>query len=544
MVLTALLTIGGCQIAPVTEEISEEPEIMQEAGLTEPETTQSFETTEPESGSPDTDDSGRGAGEAGTEEVAAETEPEETAEPEAEESTAVTDNEGKTPFEAHGRLSVVGTQLTDENGDPYQLVGVSSAGLAWYPEYVNEDAFRSLRDDWNANAIRLAMYTAENGGYCVGDDAHRQKMYDLVCKGIDAATDLGMYVIADWHILSDNDPTTYRSMAEDFFKKLSKKYKDNDNVIYELCNEPNGGTDWATIKAYAEDIIPIIRANDPDAIIIVGTPTWSQDVDKAAADPITDYDNIMYVLHFYADTHSFLRDRLKQAIKAGLPVFVSEYGICDASGNGRNNISEGNKWVDTMDEYGVSYMIWNLSNKNEAAALISSSCSKTSGWSYSDLSESGKWAYDMMNARRGVVHTADSNDYAQSSEASSSGSNSSGGSVVNEGASQSISGGGELSAAVSASNSWTGENGNYVQYGVNISNGTGSQIDSWTVKITFSTNIQLDQAWCCKTSVSGNTLTVTPESYNGSLASGASTGDVGLIVYASGSYTITSVEVN
>lgn len=301
-----------------------------------------------------------------------------------------------TPYSQHGRLSVNGTTLTDEHGAVFQLQGVSTHGIGWFPQYVNEDTFAEL-EDWGANAVRLAMYTAE-GGYCEGGDANKDKLKNLIDTGVQAATNLGMYVIMDWHVLNDHDPWTYADEAEKFFAEMSEKYKDYGNVIYEICNEPNSGPDWSSVKSYAEKIIPVIRENAPDAIIIVGTPTWSQDVDKAAADPITDYDNIMYALHFYADTHrDYLRDRMKKAIDSGLPVIVSEFGICDASGNGGNNYDEGNKWIEAMDDYNVSYFIWNLSNKTETSALISSSCSKLSGFADSELSDSGRWYKEVLS---------------------------------------------------------------------------------------------------------------------------------------------------
>ncbi len=301
-----------------------------------------------------------------------------------------------TPYAQHGRLSVNGTALTDEHGAAYQLQGVSTHGIGWFPQYVNEDTFAELKS-WGVNAVRLAMYTAE-GGYCEGGDANKDNLKALIDKGVQAATDLGMYVIIDWHVLNDHDPWTYADEAEKFFAEMSQKYKDYGNVIYEICNEPNSGPDWSSVKAYAEKIIPVIRENAPDAVIIVGTPTWSQDVDKAAADPITGYDNIMYALHFYADTHrDYLRDRMKSAIDAGLPVIVSEFGICDASGNGGNNYDEGNKWIEAMDNCNVSYFIWNLSNKAETSALISSGCDKLSGFADSELSDSGRWYKELLS---------------------------------------------------------------------------------------------------------------------------------------------------
>jgi endoglucanase len=304
--------------------------------------------------------------------------------------------ESGTPLENHGKLSVSGTDIVDENGDKYQLKGLSTHGIAWFPEYVNKDAFQSFRDDWNANLIRLAMYTDEYGGYCNGGD--KENLKQLIDTGVQSATELGMYVIIDWHILNDLTPVKYQSEAESFFAEMSAKYKDYDNVIYEICNEPNGGTSWSEIKGYAEDIIPIIRENDSDAIIIVGTPNWSQDVDIVADDPITGYDNIMYAIHFYAATHTdSIRSKVKTAHEKGLPVFVSEFSICDASGNGSIDYDQADLWFDLIGDYNLSYAAWNISNKDETSSVIKSTCTKTSGWSDDDLSDTGIWIKEQMS---------------------------------------------------------------------------------------------------------------------------------------------------
>lgn len=308
--------------------------------------------------------------------------------------------ESGTPVSNHGALSVKGTDLVDQNGKIYQLKGVSTHGLAWFPEYVNKDAFQSIRDDWGGNVIRLAMYSDENGGYCSGGDQAALKQ--LVESGVDAATELGMYVIIDWHVLGEQDPLRHKDEAKQFFDEMSKKYASYDNVLYEICNEPNGGATWSgNVRPYAEAVIPVIRANDKDAVIIVGTPTWSQDVDVVANDvishPIPDAGNVMYALHFYAATHTdSLRNKLTTARNQGLPIFISECSICDASGNGGNDYNQAEKWFDLINDNQLSYCCWSLCNKDETSALISSGCSKTSGWSESDLSETGKWIRKKM----------------------------------------------------------------------------------------------------------------------------------------------------
>lgn len=264
---------------------------------------------------------------------------------------------------------------------------MSTHGLAWFPDYVNYDTFKFLRDDWNTNCIRLAMYTYENGGYC--SDGDKQWLKSLVNSGVDYATQLGMYVIIDWHVLGEQNPLRFKDEAKKFFDEMSKKYAGHNNVLYEICNEPNN-TGWGDIKTYANEIIPVIRANDPDSVIIVGTPTWSQEIDKAASSPLQ-FDNLMYTLHFYADTHTdWLRDRMEKCIKGGLPVFISEFGMCDASGNGNVNEWQSEQWKGLIDKYNVSYMCWNLANKNESSSILRSGCTKLYGWTDSDLSAQGK----------------------------------------------------------------------------------------------------------------------------------------------------------
>lgn len=294
-----------------------------------------------------------------------------------------------------GPLHVEGTQLMSANGQPVQLRGVSTHGLSWFPEYVNQDLFDELRTDWNANVVRLALYTAEYNGYNTGGD--QAQLRQLVLDGVEYARNADLYAVVDWHTLSDGDPNAYVDAAIAYFDEMSRTLAGADNVLYEICNEPNGGTSWASVKAYAERVIPVIRANDPDAVVLVGTPEWSQRLDEAAADPLA-FENVMYTLHFYAATHQQdLRDVLASAVSGGLPVFVSEFGICDASGNGAIDIASADAWVALMDQLDVSYICWNLSNKDEASALIHPSIAKTSGFAEDDLSAEGQWLFEVLH---------------------------------------------------------------------------------------------------------------------------------------------------
>lgn len=287
-----------------------------------------------------------------------------------------------------GRLHVEGTSIVDSSGSRVQLRGVSTHGLAWFPQYVNYEAFQTLRDDWGANVVRLAMYTAEYGGYCSGGD--REALKSLVDAGVSYATQLGMYVIIDWHILSDGNPYQHKDEAVAFFSEMSARYAGNGNVIYEICNEPQN-SDWnSVIKPYAEEVLSAIRSNT-DALVIVGTNTWSQDVDAVIGNQIND-SNVCYALHFYAATHTdYIRNKLITAMDNGVPVFVSECSICDASGNGGIDYGSADAWLNLLNSRGVSFLAWSLCNKAETSALINPGCDKTSGWDESDLSDTGRW---------------------------------------------------------------------------------------------------------------------------------------------------------
>lgn len=443
--------------------------------------------------------------------------------------------ESGTPVANHGQLSVKGTQLVDKNGKAYQLKGVSTHGLQWFPQFVCMETFQCVRDEWGANAVRLAMYTDENG-YCAGGD--KAKLKALVKNGVNYAKQLGLYVIIDWHILHDNDPNQNKAEAIAFFKEMAAEFKDYNNVLYEICNEPNGGTSWSSVKSYAMEVIPAIRAIDNDAIIIVGTPTWSQDVDVAAKDPIKGYDNIMYALHFYAGTHKdSLRSKMKTAIEAGLPVFVSEYGICDASGNGMCDEAEANRWVAFMDSYGVSYMIWNLANKNESSSLIRESCKKLSGFREADLNQEGIWFVKMLGGKIPPMTEKEKEELLNNAGGNG------GGDVASPPAVSAKATVNGLTVEFATTNTWNETADKCYQFGVRITNGRSNSAKNWKIVITFNTDVKSNNFWCCDAKCSGKTLTLTPADFNKTVSAGASTMDIGLILQSKSLLKVESITI-
>lgn len=310
-----------------------------------------------------------------------------------------------TPFEKYGELCVKGSKLCDLKGNIVELRGISTHNISIYPEYINEEAFAQFANEYKVSIMRLAMYTDfadGQPGYSDGDDSQRNKLEQLIEKGVEICNKLGIYCLVDWHILFDYDPNMHTDMAIKFFKNIVPRLKKYGNVIYEICNEPNMNLEtgekatWEMIKNYANQVIPVIRELDDKKVIIVGTPIWSQNVDDAADSPL-DYENIMYTLHFYAESHREpIREKLQYAISKNLPVFVTEFGVGHADGNGIINREQTDIWMKLLNDNQISYVIWNLSNKDETSSILVPSCKKVKGFTDDDLTDCGKIMKDLM----------------------------------------------------------------------------------------------------------------------------------------------------
>lgn len=305
-----------------------------------------------------------------------------------------------TPSSAEA-LQVVGTQLCDQAGNPVQLRGVSTHGLAWYPGYVNPAFFTELRRDWNANVVRLALYTAENGGWCEGGG--RDELYNLV------------------------------------------------------------------------------------------------------------------------------RDGMAAAVRAGLPVFVSEFGICDASGNGTIDCASADAWVATMNDLGVSHTCWNLSNEDEASALFKSTCGKTSGFTADDLSEEGTWLWDVLHSEgeSAASATGAAAGTANTTAGSAASANDSGSAAAGDVLHSST---GTFDWTATVADRWEADGQKFFRYVITVTNKGDSAVTSWNVRLPLSGTVTISDSWNATVSVDGTELTLDSVSYNGTLAPQATAQDIGFIL--------------
>lgn len=285
-------------------------------------------------------------------------------------------------------LCVKGTQLMNELGDTVVLKGVSYGWHVLWPRFYNAQSAEHLIKDWGAQVLRASIGVGINDLSVLNRPEYG---FECATKVVDAAIENGAYVIVDWHSHSiETEP------AKAFFTKLATRYKGVPNVIYEIFNEPVYDS-WEDVKAYSIEVIKAIRAIEPDAVILVGCPHWDQDIHLAADAPIEGFDNLMYTLHFYANTHGqWLRDRGDYALSKGLPLFVSECAGMEASGDGPLSPEEWANWTAWMDARNISWAAWSLSDKHETCSMLLPSVSSEGPWEEKDIKEWGKMVRESL----------------------------------------------------------------------------------------------------------------------------------------------------
>ncbi|MEV0721066.1 glycoside hydrolase family 5 protein, partial [Asanoa sp. NPDC050611] len=282
-------------------------------------------------------------------------------------------------------------------GQPVQLRGMSTHGIQWYAGCASGPALDVLADDWRADLLRISMYVQEDG-YETDPD----RFTELVDTLIGRATARGLYVIVDWHILDPGDPWENLDRARTFFAEIAGRHRDAENIIYEIANEPSD-VSWSEIRSYAEQVIPVIRAEDPDAVVLVGTRGWSSlgvsegaDEQEVIDDPVR-ADNVMYTFHFYAASHG---DEYREALSRAadqLPMFVTEFGTQKYTGDGSNDFDSAQSYLDLMAAKQIGWANWNWSDDERSGAVFKRGTCETMDFANPDrLKPAGAWVRDQL----------------------------------------------------------------------------------------------------------------------------------------------------
>ncbi len=299
-----------------------------------------------------------------------------------------------TPVARHGGLATSGNRVVGAHGEPVTLRGMSLFWSQWAPQYYARETVDWLAEDWKVDVVRAAIAAQGPDSALTEYDREMAK----ASRVIEAAAANGIYVVVDWHA-----HTASPDEAERFLTEIARRYGHLPNVIYEPFNEPlRDGVDWSRdIKPYHERIVAAIRAIDPDNLIVVGSPSWSQDVDIAARDPLAG-DNIVYTLHYYAASHKDeLRARAEAARQAGLPLMITEFGVVEATGDGPIDRASSEAWWDWAEANGISWMAWSITDKDETSAALKPG-TPPGGWTSDDLTEAGRMLRERIRAAAGA----------------------------------------------------------------------------------------------------------------------------------------------
>jgi aryl-phospho-beta-D-glucosidase BglC (GH1 family) len=291
--------------------------------------------------------------------------------------TTTTTQPSGTPVAIHGQLHVCGTHLCDQSNASVQLKGVSSMWLNWesQPYAENLQALTWMRDNWHLSVIRAAMGVEPDGAYLSNPTKARAQLDTIIRNAVTT----GVYVIVDFHA---HQASNVQPQAVSFFADVAKTYGNLPNVIWEDWNEPLQVSWNDVVRPYHQAVVSAIRASDPDNVIVLGTPTWSQSVDQAANNPVSG-SNLMYTLHFYSCTHgASLRNTATAALQRGLPIFVTEWGATNADGglDGKVCVSEAQAWIDWMKANSISWAAWKLDQGTDASNILRNGAPVSGGW--------------------------------------------------------------------------------------------------------------------------------------------------------------------
>lgn len=309
------------------------------------------------------------------------------------------------PVDKNGKLHVCGLHLCNDNNDTIQLKGMSTHGIQWYGwgDCLTGKSLDTLAYSWKADIIRASLYVQE-GGYETNPSAFLNQMNTI----IDEATSRGLYVLIDWHMLTPGDPNENLDNAKAFFDSIATKHKDKNNLIYDIANEPNN-VSWAKIKTYAEIMIPFIQNIDDDAVILCGTHGWGSlgISDGKNAKEITDNPivatNFMYTFHFYAASHQQTYLNELDWASDTIPIFVTEWGTQEATGDGVNDFEMAEKYVDLMEKKKISWTNWNFSDDHRTGAVWKENTCATADFSSANLKEAGIWVRDKIRGDQSSI---------------------------------------------------------------------------------------------------------------------------------------------
>jgi hypothetical protein len=278
-------------------------------------------------------------------------------------------------------------KIKDPNGNIVVLRGVDTIDIGTVNQWrgglnnliervTNKSDTSGSSPGWYPKVIRLAIYpqdeTATSGPW-YWETNHDDYYNNLLRPAVDLCKEKDIYVIVDWHYVGRN---TYdmNSQTTAFWSYMAPKFANDSHVIFELFNEPLNNSEgseaanWARLKNDMQNWINIVRASAPNNLILVGAPSWSQQIGPAASNPFSTSNpnntNLVMVVHIYPG-HWLLwgQDYFKSQVTTCItryPVFASEWGFWGTTEDLLNGTitNYGQPLMDFYEELKISHSAW------------------------------------------------------------------------------------------------------------------------------------------------------------------------------------------
>jgi len=273
-------------------------------------------------------------------------------------------------------IKVEGNRFVNESGQTIIFQGVNIAD----PNVLSKEGkwekkhFEEAKN-WGSNIIRLPIHPA------AWREIGSEEYIKLIDQAVEWSRDLGLYLILDWHSIGNlkdekfQNPGYFTTKDEtyEFWRLMSKKYASEPVIaMYELYNEPTvsgerfGTCSWSDWKKMNEEMIDIIRENNPRSVILVAGFDWGYDLTPVKTNPI-ERPGIAYVSHPYPEKRrqpweskweedwGFVADKY--------PMILTEIGFALPEEKGvhvpvHGDEVYGNAIVDYSAKKGISWVVW------------------------------------------------------------------------------------------------------------------------------------------------------------------------------------------
>jgi hypothetical protein len=280
------------------------------------------------------------------------------------------------------RIAEHATRLVGVN-----LMGAEYACVQWGGFLDTDRSFSELAADiaaWNANTVRLPLneHCWLGGFEYIDADAqgasYRRNVLDLV-GSFNAA---GLNVILDLHWnaprgreAKDQTPMPDADYAPAFWRSVATTFADNDQVVFDLFNEPHG-VSWACWRdgcvvdgyqaAGMQTLIDAVRATGAENPVIINGLDYAGNLREFGAHaPVDPLGRIIVGFHAYEKGDGFMKRcitsacfdaELKPIIEAGYGLIFGEVGeVIGLEDCSADFVDDVLNWA---DDNGAGYTLW------------------------------------------------------------------------------------------------------------------------------------------------------------------------------------------